>query len=176
LPRVTGWNQVSNLQRSHFADAQSQPVHQTKHQPITWVLDAGPELFHICVADITGQRFSLFHTLLAPDNGIGPCVIVCLIGQELEEMVQAGQATVDGGRSTTTSELLLHKVSYIRLGDLPRWLVRESGKDVQVVDIILGSAAVWVAAIQIAFELSDSLVHCCLLVSTCYTPNRQNCI
>jgi hypothetical protein len=59
------------------------------------MVDVSKEPLHIGVTDVAGQRLSLFHPVPPPDNGVGPGVIIRFVSQELEEVMQRGQPTVN---------------------------------------------------------------------------------
>ena len=93
----------------------------------------------------------LSHDRISPGVGGG------LVSQKLEEVVQAGQAAVDGRGDKALLQLILDECGDVSPPYLSGRLVEKTLKGARITDIVLRGTAVRIPAIQIALEFPDTL-------------------
>lgn len=114
------------------------------------------ELLYLAIAGVAGQGVSLLHPVPPPDPRVGPRIVVGLIRQKLEEVMQRGEPTIDSGGCEPLCQLVFDEGIDITACHRPGRLADQLLKVLQVVNVVLGRAAIWIPTIQVPFEVSNS--------------------
>jgi hypothetical protein len=171
--------EVRRAQAGHLAHPQPRVQHQRHHGQVPRLPDHGQQPRHFAVGEVPRQELRLATGVTAHGDRVGLARPAQLVGDEVKEALQRGNAALHGGGCQAQIVLSIHEGVHVPSAHLVQQARMELGKESQVAHVVLGGRPIMEASLQMRLEARHplgvrSIIHVGLLGAINSTPQANS--